>query len=395
MIKNTLVKDINNTLKSIFFEIKEYKSTSDIGLFTGEAGIILFLQKYYQYTQSEDVFTLFETRLNNLISSLDCNNLSLSTGFSGVAWLLNYLKGEKVVSENISSIIDEIDDFIISNLDYDVDDLDYMHGLLGIAYYFLSRKKTEITDKIVLSLYQRKKETENGFYWLGRSWDENLVESKNVNLSLAHGSASVIVVISKLIKSGLSTIQEKLLSDLVYKTIQFINNRKKINDSKYYPGYCSFDNEGKLNNGYSRLSWCYGDMGIGLSFWQAGNQLENQDLKLLASNIYKNITDRRLPEEDEIRDACFCHGTAGICQMYSRMYYNTKIASFRESATFWANATLSMRKFENGAANYKAWNGNGCQKDYSLLNGIAGIGLCLLSYISEEYANWDACLLLR
>lgn len=55
-----------------------------------------------------------------------------------------------------------------------------------------------------------------------------------------------------------------------------------------------------------------------------------------------------------------------------------------------------MAKFEDGLAGYKTWQGaeRGFRNEYGLLEGIAGIRLVLLAYLSDEEPTWDECLLL-
>lgn len=65
-------------------------------------------------------------------------------------------------------------------------------------------------------------------------------------------------------------------------------------------------------------------------------------------------------------------------------------------AAYWIGRTLSMAKFEDGLAGYKTWQGaeRGFRNEYGLLEGIAGIRLVLLAYLSNEEPTWDECLLL-
>ena len=65
-------------------------------------------------------------------------------------------------------------------------------------------------------------------------------------------------------------------------------------------------------------------------------------------------------------------------------------------AAYWIGRTLSMAKFEDGLAGYKTWQGaeRGFRNEYGLLEGIAGIRLVLLAYLSDEEPTWDECLLL-
>lgn len=68
----------------------------------------------------------------------------------------------------------------------------------------------------------------------------------------------------------------------------------------------------------------------------------------------------------------------------------------KHAAAYWIEQTLDMAKFTDGLAGYKTWQGGvlGYETRYGLLEGIAGIGLVLLSYYYEIEPTWDECLLL-
>ena len=79
------------------------------------------------------------------------------------------------------------------------------------------------------------------------------------------------------------------------------------------------------------------------------------------------------------------------------MYFNTNIPEFNDAANYWIEKTLKFAKFKDGFAGYKAWypeSKGGSKPVISLLEGISGIGLALLSNITEEESVWDECLLL-
>lgn len=68
---------------------------------------------------------------------------------------------------------------------------------------------------------------------------------------------------------------------------------------------------------------------------------------------------------------------------------------FKDVANYWFNETLKMSKFEDGLAGYKVWHTeDGYVNQMGILEGIAGIGLALLSYYYDMEPTWDECLLL-
>jgi len=95
-----------------------------------------------------------------------------------------------------------------------------------------------------------------------------------------------------------------------------------------------------------------------------------------------------------VRDAGICHGSAGIALLYHRMFLETHCSEFKEATEFWIQQTLEFSRFEDGLAGYKTWQKEGWKCDYSLLAGIAGIGLVLLFYLENNQQTWDELFLI-
>jgi len=109
-----------------------------------------------------------------------------------------------------------------------------------------------------------------------------------------------------------------------------------------------------------------------------------------------HASQRRDLKDNYVMDACFCHGTSGIAHVFNRMWRETGMDECKHAAAYWIEQTLDMAKFTDGLAGYKTWQGGvlGYETRYGLLEGIAGIGLVLLSYYYEIEPTWDECLLL-
>lgn len=145
----------------------------------------------------------------------------------------------------------------------------------------------------------------------------------------------------------------------------------------------------------SRLAWCYGDLGAAIAFWQAGNTLGEQRWKTEALHILQHASKRIDLHANQVVDAGICHGTAGIAHIFNRFYRETKQIFLKDAADYWINETLKMATQKDGLCGYKAWQGEeGWVAQQGLLEGIAGIGLVLISYLSTEDAAWDKAFLL-
>lgn len=159
-----------------------------------------------------------------------------------------------------------------------------------------------------------------------------------------------------------------------------------------FPGWIK---DGEDNSRPSRLAWCYGDLGVGVSLWQASKSLEDEELGRTAVEVLKHAARRTSPESSMVKDAGLCHGSYGNAQIFNRMYAETGEEMFRDAAAFWINDGLEKAVHKDGYAGYKQWKGQDGEwrGELVLLEGIAGIGLSMISYLSGDN-SWDECLMI-
>ncbi len=217
---------------------------------------------------------------------------------------------------------------------------------------------------------------------------------KGSNISLSHGMSAFAVLFSKLF--SIDKWEGIDLDRIITGTINYI-----LAQSLPIGEYNSFFPPISLDSDYgvysSRLAWCYGDLGIGMALYQAGKMLNRQDWIDKAVNVLLYAAEKRRDlSQNGVVDACFCHGTSGIAHIFYRMWWNTRLPEFKQASCYWIDQTLKMARFEDGLAGYKTWQGTeqGYQCSTGLLEGLAGIGLVLLSYYYEIEPTWDECLLL-
>jgi lantibiotic biosynthesis protein len=97
-----------------------------------------------------------------------------------------------------------------------------------------------------------------------------------------------------------------------------------------------------------------------------------------------------------VKDAGFCHGCAGIAHMYNKLWHSTHQPVFKAACDFWMQRTLDMATYPDGMAGHKKYTGTEgvFESTPALLDGVAGIGLVLLSYLTGDF-SWDYCLMLN
>lgn len=333
--------------------------------------------------------------INNVSNLKDC---TFCSGLAGFGWYLTYLIENEVIDyKDVEDIVLEIDTLMYkSTIDFfKNNNHDFLHGGLGCAYYLINRAKynpnvkNDLND-IINNLLDISHLTEKGYrYWNESSFIKD--KTNMVNLGLAHGQASKIVFFSKIFESKL--FDEVFIKEILLSAVDYLLSYKRDNSCMaLFPNYAE-DNPDK----FYRLSWCYSDLGISIALWQAGLALQDKGIKQEAVEICLHTTKRKTPKETGVVDAGICHGTAGIAHIYNRMYRSTKKIEFKEATNYWINETLKMSKFSDGLAGYKTYRTpefGGWQNRYGLLDGIAGIGLVLKSYVDDDEPTWDSCLLL-
>jgi len=368
------------------------------GLISGKTGSVLFFFYYSRFSGRKHFYNLGNMILEDIFDDINNANFypTMADGLAGIAWAINHFVSTHFVPEEYLSEIHKLDHYLADvMIEYlRSGEYDYLHGGLGIANYMLvdvdrefSRKKLAEAVKILNQLAIQ----ENGsFHW------NSVIDHKNnvsgINLGLSHGQASIVYFLLK-------AYGEKVLtsagSKMLHGAIQYLLDvqEKRENSSSVFPNWIINGEP----SGESRLAWCYGDPGIGMVLWQAGKILKNKKLESDALMILRKAACKRALDSNGIFDASLCHGSAGLLQIFNRLYQETNDPKFYHAAIYWLSVTLDLSKNENGIAGYKYRNPTkpeGWVNSIGFLEGVAGIGLALLSAVSDERPSWDECLML-
>jgi tetratricopeptide (TPR) repeat protein len=322
-------------------------------------------------------------------------------GLAGIGWLYEYLSQRKIIDYDTNVLLEEFDGCLEKELIRFLcqGNYDFLHGGVGVALYFIKRalKKNEsvlVLNRFLKDLEKIGDKQQDGFIkWLSLLNADTF--QQGYNISLSHGMASIAALLSKLY--NIEGIDKKRTVMLLRGIVQYIL-AQEINKDKYGSYFTNFALESMHDIFKSRLAWCYGDLGIASVLYQAGKTLqENAWIEKALEILTFTATQRRNLQDNYVSDACLCHGTSGIEHIFYRMWWNTKLPQFKDAADYWFEQTLKMARFEDGLAGFKTWQTpkyGGWVNVYGLLEGISGIGLAMLSYITETEPTWDECLLL-
>lgn len=382
------VLEINSLL------IENISIKSNFGLLSGLSGHALFLYYFEKYYNDKNQNCLYNTIEEILKSTLEYNSSSsFCSGIAGICYLFADLyKKERIKIEIEGDVIEYMNLAVKHNIEQH--NFEFLYGLMGISRYLLMTPEVYSVAlvNIITFLNDTKEVLATGYRWKKFNQRTGIYE---YNLSMSHGSASIIVILSKIYNEpSLFSMRDKIKNLIIESVNYTLSQEIDVNQFGSFFSYLS-DKNGPIKI-KSRLAWCYGDLGISLALWQAGNTLDIIEWKNKAENILLYAAkNRRILEDNRVIDAGLCHGTAGIAAVFYRMWWNTCNVEYKNAADYWIEETIKMAKYEHGLAGYLmlgpsySW-----EKCYNLLEGISGIGMVLLCYSKNIEPIWDECLLM-
>ncbi len=215
------------------------------------------------------------------------------------------------------------------------------------------------------------------------------------DLGIAHGVPGILVVLAT---AAAAAVETKIASRLANALVVWIRARmqSKVACGSFFPARYLSGNRPQR----SRHAWCYGDPGLAIAWLRAAELLKNEEWKSEALHVLSESVPTPL-EASGVKDAGLCHGTAGLAQIYNRVYQSTRRHSFREGARYWLQKTIDFQE-SGGFGGYRAFRpqtGLGVPNGHSLvdatfLEGSIGIGLALLAGSSSLVPGWDRRLLI-
>jgi lantibiotic biosynthesis protein len=387
-----LTQLINTLLKS---------NDRSCGLFSGGSGNLLFLSYLHDVTKSKEYLTKITHNLQDIFENLTNDNYhySFSVGIAGLGWVYEDLVERNIINADPNEVLSDVDELVYEWMiqEQKNNNYDYLHGAMGGGMYFLKRLRTNpnlrvnIEEHLKLLLSQMLVNSEeNTSFWTLKPNNIYTFE-ETYNLGLSHGIPSILVYLSKCFSKGIGV---DILKPIIQNTTNFILKyaQKPQNNSEYY--FPTSVNLNGMANGSSRLAWCYGDIGVCCSLWQANQILNDESLDTQILEILLHNCQIHNLKNARVVDAGLCHGASGIAHIFKRFYHRYKHPSLKESADYWYEVTLNMAIVNDGLAIYKQWTTDGWEYSESFLEGSAGITKALLYREYENEPYWDEILLI-
>lgn len=371
-------------------------------LMGGAAGVAIYLCSYGNAFEHHDAFDkglgLIEAIFGNIGSEaiLDTH----AGGLSGIGWTLEHFVQSGYIECDTNMVLEDCDQILseamIKNITVN-DNWDFLHGALGNALYFLKRKsypKAEAALKAYLDAFSTKAERDpkGGLKWRSVVFPKENETMWVYNFALAHGMAASIALLGKICKQYPKLT---LAKELLMETFTYYQNHQHMHkeSDQFYPSWIKAEESGE-DGPSSRLAWCYGDPGIGSAFITAGRAanekaLIDHGLELIRNGIHKDDL-----KSAGVHDACVCHGSSSLSHMYNRAYQYSGEQVFKDAAIHWLDITHRMLQNDKFPLGYFIYHIDEYEFDTSMLEGISGMGLCLLAAITDQEPDWDECLLI-
>lgn len=319
---------------------------------------------------------------------------SLYSGFTGVAWAARLVDGllaarpedrNEAVDRALTSLLGRR--HLAEQVPYDL-----ISGLTGHGVYALASLPraagVQHLAAVIEQLGRRARRDSDGVYWwtppsLLFGPKRRAYPHGGVDLGVAHGIAGVLPLLARAQALGVAA---ELAGPLLHGAVSWL--LAHLADTKSgltVPGFVTAGTEPEP----CRCAWCYGDPGVAAALLLAAGDAGRADWAEIATGLALRAAARH-PQQTGVMDAGLCHGTAGLAHLFGRMYQLTGEPELASAAVTWAGRTLACCTEADAADPGSAappWKGPG------LLEGAAGVALCLLAASTATEPVWDQALL--
>lgn len=389
MNTNTLAaKKLAQIEQDVFATYANHPSSS---FMCGNGALPLLYYKLYTIYQDDRYRRQAEVILDSLLDEINAGlgSSSYCDGLAGLASMLSYLVEHNILDEGADDFLMQCDAALYTAFLKTADqaNLDYLHGALGIGFYFLHRQLSNLAITGALVVVGEE---------LLRQLEHALVPAvgQYINCGMAHGQLSALMFLTKYLPVA---PQPERVRAVIRGIVQQVRRCKTTDPAApvQFPSIVLVQDDGdELETVYDTPNgWCYGDTVISLGLLAAADALHDEELRAEATAIALHSTQRDTPQKALIVDGAICHGTAGLAHLFKRWHQATGHPQFRASYEYWIDQTLAMGTRPEGLGGFQKNMGQGTYATtYGLLDGACGIGLVLADFVvdsPDEPSDWD------
>ncbi|MFY7670886.1 lanthionine synthetase LanC family protein [Tenacibaculum sp. MEBiC06402] len=374
------------TLDKIQNCLQENTSLNGIGISNGILGKSLFYYYNYLYTQEEKWLELAINIIEDALEMLtnEYSSISPQNDIIETAIYISFLIKNQVLSNEVEFILNDLEDLIeeIFNARIINGDLDGIKGVFAPLQYYLYREKncTEKLEQVFKIVEQNAIVNETEAYWM---FNLRSKENSYVELGFNHGVSGII---SFLLDCYIHNVKREESEILVNKGLCFLEKQQNKSNT------CWFPQTTNKNDFLPYHNLSYGDLGIGFTFYKAGEILQNNYWRSIGIEILENAAQYTDEKESHIRDANMIYGASGLYSFFDMMFRLTANKHFKIAKDYWYNNIFQKGNNDTVWAGFNTYyNGVYEFAQLGISQGILGIGLTLLSKeldIKNEYLNF-------
>lgn len=363
----------------------------------GSAGRALFFEYLARARADAGARSRSRELLDHAIDGVEALSAdpSLYGGFCGVAWTVQHLLAPDQLDADPNSELDELLDELVGNWE---GQFDLVSGLCGFGVYAWSRARHPLGRAILARVADKLEATAvmtaQGLAWHTRpQW---LVPERRAgtpdgehNLGLAHGAGGVVALLAAATavaarEYGPASAEAERAHRLFAGATRFVLTPRLPLDS---PSFLPATVEDPTP---TRVAWCYGDLGVAAALF-AGARL-NGDAALARDALAMACRSAARSDDCGVRDAGVCHGAAGLGLIFHQLFHDSGDARLGSAARRWYRATLDDHRHAVRGG-FAAWSPDGGYRaDLSLVSGILGVGLALISAVAPVAPAWSSVL---
>lgn len=384
-------------IRQILIQLASYIKASlkpEAALLNGRAGQLLFCYELAKFDPSLADDDWLNNQLELLIEQIPevLPETNLCRGLTGIGWLLDYISAEQLPELDLNQ---QLDAFLLSQISVEHWHGDYesVNGLAGWMPYLVRRLKRGQCQSHVQQLLRHLPQLADQFSAELWAWptspqspfriEKSDATTAEYNLGLAHGNPAVLAAILPLLQ--FAQFRQPAI-DILRPGLSWLLSQRFDPPREH----CHFSALYGQDKG-CRLGWCYGDLPIALLLARAAKLLDNVEYRQLASQISHSAT-LRDATQGKVHDAGLCHGSAGVMLLFMLINNQLNEVELSVASGRWLQYTLQLYRAE-GLTGLNRYTGAESEANSCLLDGYAGIGLCLLAALGAT-TNWTDVLLL-
>ncbi|MGD1847821.1 MAG: lanthionine synthetase LanC family protein [Salibacteraceae bacterium] len=308
-------------------------------------------------------------------------------GLAGFGWGVSHIAQMGLLDEDENAFLKELDDFLFQHAQQSLQmrNHDFFYGATGYGKYFLQRRNArpevdQYLQEIASGLQSIAQSHQGLLLW---QTEDDLADNE-IDLSLSHGMASMVVFFSRLLENGITTdfSEEVLRNSCDFLIAQKQNSEEGARLPDYVKGPESV---------IAPLRWCHGDLGIAYALCCADRALGTQAYAPTAKEVVDAVGALRDIKEQHLYSATLCHGTLGVGHFFTKFIdFFGPDPQLQAAIDFWYAESDTMMSSATGYCYFD--DDQEDREKTGIIYGIEGTGLALLSALGRSDSSWDSCM---